>query len=99
MCTISKVEYSHGVRNLIQACRFTNMKSKILVNTFYILGIVVSVMGLKWALQAHNYPVAALFIGTALFFLYLKMKMIGEVKAVIKEKENSMKASAKDETN
>jgi len=89
----------HGVQNLIQACRFTKMKSKILVNTFYILGIVVSVIGLKWALQAHNYPVAALFIGTAVFFLYLKMKMIGEVKAVIKEKENSMKASAKDETN
>ena len=88
-----------GARSLTRACRFTKMKSKILVNTFYILGIVVSVVGLKWALQAHNYPVAALFIGSALFFLYLKVKMIGEVKAVIKEKENSIKASAKDETN
>ncbi|MBB6499670.1 DUF6358 family protein [Pedobacter cryoconitis] len=76
------------------------MKKKIALNTFYTLGIVVSVIGLKWAFQNANYPVVALLIATSIFFLYLKINIVKEVRSGIKEKENSLKTPAvKDETN
>lgn len=79
-----------GDRNLIQACLFTKMKKKIALNTFYTLGIVVSVVGLKWAFQGHNYPVMGLLVATALFFLYLKINIVKEVKNGIKEQEKNI---------
>jgi len=76
------------------------MKKKIALNTFYTLGIVVSVIGLKWAFQNANYPVVALLIATSIFFLYLKINIVKEVRSGIKEKENSLKTPVvKDETN
>ncbi|HEY0175385.1 MAG TPA: DUF6358 family protein [Pedobacter sp.] len=66
------------------------MKKKIALNTFYTLGIVVSVVGIKWAYQGHNYPVLGLFVATALFFLYLKINIVKEVKKGIKEQEKSI---------
>lgn len=81
-----------GDRNLIQACLFTKMKKKIALNTFYTLGIVVSVVGLKWAYQSHNFPVVGLLILTALFFLYLKINIVKEVRTGIKDKENNLQA-------
>lgn len=87
-----------GDRNLIQACLFTKMKKKIALNTFYTLGIVVSVVGLKWAFQGHNYPVMGLLVATALFFLYLKINIVKEVKNGIKEQEKNINTPVKDET-
>lgn len=87
-----------GDKSLIQACLFTNMKKKIALNTFYTLGIVVSVVGLKWAYEGHNYPVVGLLIATALFFLYLKINIVKEVRSGIKDKESSLKATTKEET-
>ena len=81
-----------GDRNLIQVCLFTKMKKKIALNTFYTLGIVVSVVGLKWAYQSHNFPVVGLLILTALFFLYLKINIVKEVRTGIKDKESSLQA-------
>ncbi|WP_090555630.1 DUF6358 family protein [Pedobacter hartonius] len=75
------------------------MKKKIAFNTFYTLGIVVSVVGLKWAFQAHNYPVVGLLVATALFFLYLKINIVKEVRTGIKDKEKSISSAVKDETN
>lgn len=89
----------HGDKSLIQACLFTKMKKKIALNTFYTLGIVVSVVGLKWAYQAHNFPVVGLLIATALFFLYLKISIVKEVRTGIKDKEKSISSAVKDETN
>jgi hypothetical protein len=89
----------HGDRNSIQACLFTKMKKKIALNTFYTLGIVVSVVGLKWAYQAHNIPVVGLLVATALFFLYLKISIVKEVRTGIKDKEKSISSAVKDETN
>lgn len=74
------------------------MKKKIALNTFYTLGIVVSVVGLKWAYQAHNFPVVGLLIATALFFLYLKINIVKEVRSGIKDKEQTLKTTVKDET-
>lgn len=88
-----------GDRNLIQACLFTKMKKNIALNVFYTLGIVVSVIGLKWAYQAHNFPVVGVLIATALFFLYLKINIVKDVRSSIKDKESSIRAAAKDETN
>lgn len=75
------------------------MKKNIAFNTFYTIGIVVSIVGLKWAWQGHNYPVAGVLVVTALFFLYLKIKIVKEVRSGIKEKEEKVKSSFKDETN
>jgi hypothetical protein len=92
------VVYWPGDKNSIEACLFTNMKKKIALNTFYTLGIVVSVVGLKWAYEARNYPVVGLLIATALFFLYLKINIVKEVRSGIQEKEASLKATTKEET-
>ncbi|WP_068404365.1 DUF6358 family protein [Pedobacter cryoconitis] len=77
------------------------MKKQIALNTFYTLGIVISVIGLKWAFQNANYPVVALLIATGLFFIYLKIKIVKEVRAGIKEKQNIVNNSSavKEETN
>ena len=90
-----------GDRNLIQACLFTKMKGKIALNTFYTIGIVISVVGLKWAYTAHNFPIVGLLVITALFFLYLKVKIVKEVRTGIKNKEKSINANlpVKEETN
>lgn len=89
----------HGRPHLTLACQFTKMKKKIALNTFYTIGIVISVIGLKWAFQNANYPIAGLLIATGLFFIYLKINIVKEVRAGIKEKENSLNSSVKDETN
>jgi 1,4-dihydroxy-2-naphthoate octaprenyltransferase len=75
------------------------MKKNIALNVFYTLGIVVSVIGLKWAYQAHNFPVVGVLIATAIFFLYLKINIVKDVRSSIKDKEQSLNAAAKDETN
>ncbi|RAJ34189.1 DUF6358 family protein [Pedobacter cryoconitis] len=77
------------------------MKKQIALNTFYTLGIVISVIGLKWAFQNANYPVVALLIATGLFFIYLKIKIVKEVRAGIKEKQNIVNNSSpvKEKTN
>ncbi|MET1053759.1 MAG: DUF6358 family protein [Pedobacter sp.] len=74
------------------------MKKNIALNVFYTLGIVVSVVGIKWAYQAHNIPVVGVLIATALFFLYLKINIVKDVRSSIKDKESSINAAAKDET-
>ena len=88
-----------GDKNLIQACQYTKMKKRIALNTFYTLGIVVSIVGLKWAFETQNYPIIVLLALSAAFFLYLKIKIVKEVRAGIQEKENSINARSKDETN
>jgi len=90
-----------GRLHLILACQFIKMKKQIALNTFYTLGIVISVIGLKWAFQNANYPVVALLIATGLFFIYLKIKIVKEVRAGIKEKQNIVNNSSpvKEETN
>jgi len=75
------------------------MKKRIVLNTFYTIGIIVSIVGIKWALQNVNYPVVALLIATAIFFLYLKINIVKEVRTDLKEKEKSLNSSVKDETN
>jgi Flp pilus assembly protein TadB len=74
------------------------MKKRIVLNAFYTIGIIVSIVGLKWAWQNVNYPVVALLIATALFFLYLKINIVKEVRTDLKEKEKSLNSSVKDET-
>ena len=87
----------HGRKLLILTCLSTKMKKRIILNTFYTLGIVISVVGLKWAWQNANYPVMALLVATALFFLYLKINIVKEVKSDLKEKEAQVNAMPKKE--
>jgi len=87
----------HGRKLLILTCLCINMKKRIILNTFYTLGIVISVVGLKWAWQNANYPMLALLVSTALFFLYLKINIVKEVKSDLKEKEAQVNAMPKKE--
>jgi hypothetical protein len=73
------------------------MKKNIALNVFYTLGIVVSVVGLKWAYQAHNFPVVGVLVATTLFFLYLKIRIVKDVRSSIQDKEKSIRAAGKDE--
>lgn len=84
--------FSLGRQNLILKCQFTNMKKRIALNTFYTLGIVVSVVGIKWAYENANYPIVAFLVASGLFFLYLKIKITKEVRAELKAKEEQYKS-------
>jgi len=75
------------------------MKKNIALNVFYTLGIVVSVIALKWASQAHDFPVVGVLVATTIFFLYLKIKIVKDVRSSIQEKEKSINDAAKDQTN
>jgi len=64
------------------------MKKQIALNVFFYVGVFVSVIGLKWAWQNHNYPAVGIFVATAIFFFYLKVKLIRELRSSIKNKTN-----------
>ncbi|RZL17166.1 MAG: hypothetical protein EOO89_09270 [Pedobacter sp.] len=66
------------------------MKRKIALNVFYNLGLIVSICGLFWAFQNQNYLVAALFVATAAFFLYVKIQLIKDIKGSLKNKEKDL---------
>ncbi len=72
------------------------MKKRIALNTFYTLGIVISVVGIKWAYQNANYPIVALLAATGIFFIYLKINIVKEVKSELKVKEEQYKSSIQD---
>lgn len=93
------MEFWHGRQLLIRKCQFIKMKKQIAFNTFYTIGIVISVLGLKWAIENSNYPIVALLVAIAGLFLYLKINLVKEVKKSIKEKEDQYNSSLKDRTN
>ncbi len=64
------------------------MKGKIALNVFYTIGIIISVLGIKWAYQNHNYLVVTVLAATTIFFFYLKIKLTKEFRASIKEKQD-----------
>jgi len=64
------------------------MKKSIALNIFYTIGIIISVIGLKWAFQNDNYPIVAVLIASAIFFFYLKIKLIKDVRRSIKDGTN-----------
>lgn len=66
------------------------MKRKIALNVFYNLGLIVSICGLFWAFQNQNYLVAALFVATAAFFLYVKIQLIKDIRGSLKNKEKDL---------
>lgn len=61
------------------------MKKKIALNVFYNLGLIISVCGIFWAFKNSYYPAVALFVATAGFFLYLKIKLIKEIRNTLKQ--------------
>lgn len=75
------------------------MKKRIVLNAFYTIGIVISVVGIKWAYQNANYPIVALLVATGIFFLYLKINIVKEVKTDLRTKEEQYKSSVIEEKN
>lgn len=64
------------------------MKKQIGLNVFYTLGIIVSVLGIKWAFENNNYIVGAFFIITTVFFFYLKVKLTRDFRQALKDRTN-----------
>ena len=64
------------------------MKKQIAYNVFFYLGIFISIIGLKWAWEIHNMPAVCLFVASAIFFIYLKITLIRDLKQTIKNKTN-----------
>lgn len=61
------------------------MVKKIALNVFYNLAIIVSVIGIIWCYNNGKYPVIALFVATAAFFIYLKIQLMREMKNTLKK--------------
>lgn len=62
------------------------MKKQIAYNVFFYLGIFVSIIGLKWAWETQNIPAVCLFVASAIFFIYLKIKLIRDLRQIIKDR-------------
>ena len=62
------------------------MKKQIALNVFFYLGIILSIIGLKWAMRTENHLALALFIVTGIFFIYLKIRLIKDLRKSIKDK-------------
>lgn len=66
------------------------MGKKIALNVFYNLGLIVSIFGTVWAFNNTKYLVIVLFVATAVFFLYLKLQLIKEMRSALKKKQKDL---------
>lgn len=66
------------------------MGKKIALNVFYNLGLIVSIFGAVWAFNNAKYLVIVLFVATAVFFLYLKLQLIKEMRSALKKKQKDL---------
>jgi hypothetical protein len=62
------------------------MWKKVALNVFYNLGIIISIFGMGWSFNNQKYPVIALFLVTAGFFLYLKIQLVKEMRSTFRKK-------------
>lgn len=61
------------------------MVKKFALNIFYTLGLILSGFGIVWASQNSNWYIVAVLVAAAVFFLYLKIQLLKEVKNAIKK--------------
>jgi len=61
------------------------MGKKIALNVFYNLGIILSLFGIFWAFNNGKYPLIALFVVTAGFFLYQKIQLIKSMRNTLRK--------------
>ncbi|NRF38574.1 MULTISPECIES: DUF6358 family protein [Pedobacter] len=62
------------------------MFKKVALNVFYNLGVILSGYGIFWAFNNGKYPIVALFVVTAGFFLYQKLQLVKEMRSTLKNK-------------
>lgn len=63
------------------------MGKKIALNSFYNLGIILSIMGIVWCLQNDKYIPCFILVGAAAAFFYFKVQLTKEIKKNFKEKD------------
>ncbi|WP_256002522.1 MULTISPECIES: DUF6358 family protein [Pedobacter] len=61
------------------------MVKKIALNVFYTLAIIICIIGIVWCVSNNQYPYIAAFIGFAVFFGYLKLKLFKEMRNLLKK--------------
>ena len=64
------------------------MKKQIAMNVFYTLGIIVSVLGIKWGFENNQQVAGGFFIVTTIFFLYLKIKLTRDFRKALRDRAN-----------
>jgi hypothetical protein len=62
------------------------MGKKIALNVFYNLGIILSIFGITWGYNHNQYLPIALFVATGAFFVYLKIKLVKEMRSTLKNR-------------
>ncbi|MCX2453045.1 MULTISPECIES: DUF6358 family protein [Pedobacter] len=67
------------------------MGKKIALNVFYNLGLIISIFGGTWGFNNKQYLAMALFAATGIFFLYVKLQLMKEMRATLKKKEAELK--------
>lgn len=63
------------------------MGKKIALNVFYNLGIILSLFGIAWGYNNTKYLAIVLFLITGAFFLYVKLQLIKEMRANLKNRK------------
>ncbi|WP_431311592.1 DUF6358 family protein [Pedobacter flavus] len=72
---------------MIQVCKFINMWKKVLLNVFYNVAVIISVMGIYYGITNNQYLYCVIFLATGAFFVYQKIKLLKAVKAEIRNKK------------
>jgi len=56
------------------------MRKKILLNVFFNLGIIVSIIGMSWAYNNKSPLIVAFFAATMVAFVYVKIQLVKSLK-------------------
>lgn len=64
------------------------MKKQILLNVFYTVGIVVSVLGAKWGFESNQTAAGIFFCASTVLFIVLKVKLTKDFRKALKERAN-----------
>ncbi len=55
------------------------------------MGIIISIFGITWAYNNANYLPIVLFVATGALFAYLKVKLMKDMRTMLKERQESIK--------
>jgi len=64
---------------------FTNMGKKIILSTLYNIGVFIALITAYWGFTNAHYEYVAAGVAVAAIFIFLKIKLIKEVRSMIKQ--------------
>ena len=64
------------------------MLKKVLLNVFYNIAIFTMVLSFFWGINKERYSIVLFSVFVLALFIFLKLRLIKEVKAVTRKKQN-----------